>query len=154
MATKPDELDETFLRLVDSEGVFDAIQGAANLIGHFLDANDSESRNRIINVLWHCSEKIATDIGLTSSLLSILDINALASIGHVAETSERYAKYSYALYHFGQDKEEKFILASDAYSVIAVIFKNRLKPFDGNDATVVEMATQLYAAMHNTREED
>ncbi len=154
MVTPPDELDETFLRLVDSEGAFDVIESATNLIGHFFDATNSESKDRIINVLWHCSEKVAKDIGLTRDLLSIFEIDAQASIKQAAEISERYAKYSYALYQFGRVKEEKFILASDAYSVIAIILENRLNPFSGEDAAVVEMAAQLYAAMHNTREED
>jgi hypothetical protein len=131
------------------------IDNAANLIGHITEKSD-EFRTSVINGLWEASERLAKEIGLTSTLTKAFDIGALSTIEQAGRAAERHAEALYISYRFGEEKNASHAFYSDIYSTLAVVCYARLGKYRDNevDENISKMAAFSYAAMVMTREND
>jgi hypothetical protein len=131
------------------------VDNAANLVGHMTEMSD-DFRTSVINGMWEASERLAKEIGLTSTLTEAFDISALSTIEQAARAAEHHAEALYISYRFGEEKNASHAFYSDIYSTLAVVCYARLGKYRDNEAddNISKMAAFSYAVMVMTREDD
>jgi hypothetical protein len=131
------------------------IDNAANLIGHITEKSDA-FRTSVINGLWEASDRLAKEIGLSSTLTKAIDIGALSTIEEAGRAAERHAEALYISYRLGEETNASHAFYSDIYSTLAVVCYARLGKYRDNevDENISKMAALSYAAMVMTREDN
>jgi hypothetical protein len=128
-------------QMIRGDKPFDIIDNASNLIGNFMDLQDS--RDGITKSILHASQKTIDEIGFKGKFLAMFDLNATATLREAAIASEKFADMLYT------DKDKKMSLMSDSFSLIAVICYGRIGKYKGNESNtkIYEMSAQLVGAV-------
>jgi hypothetical protein len=114
------------------------VDRASNFLGHFIDGGNDE-KDDVASALLHAADKAAKECGY-GKFLDIFDSpSAIKSVADKARQMSSQLKPGF---------EPVTTFYSDAYAVVAVMCKHRLRQYshDNSAQAVAEMAAELYGA--------